>query len=138
MATSLFDDKRHQPNSDELRDVLGSSFSLWEQQLDYFYDTHDVIETDWKFYSKNSGWCLKVYNETGKNLAFLLPNKNYFIVTINMSTKIRDQMLHLDLSKHSIDLLNQAKVYSEGISVLFRVESSVELSEVLKILRYKG
>ena len=106
--------------------------------MDYFYDNHDVIETDWKFYSKNSGWCLKVFNEKGKNLAFLLPNNNYYIVTINMSVRSRDEVLHLNLSQRNRDLIEQAKVFSEGISVLFRVESKDHLADVLKVLSYKG
>jgi len=138
MATSIFDNKEYRPDDGDVRNALGSCFALWENLMDYFYESHEIVETDWKFYSKNSGWCLKIFNEKGKNLAFLLPNDEHFIVTINMSVKSRDEILNLNLSQRNISLLKEAKVFSEGISVLFLIKVRTDLSDVLKVLSYKG
>ena len=137
MATSFFDKKDLQPNNSDLEKVLESCFILWKSLMDFFYDSYEVVETDWKFYSKNAGWCLKICDEKGKNLAFLLPNSNYFIVTINMSVKVRDQIVHTDLSSQNLKLLEDAKIFSEGISVLLRVSTKADLLDVIKVLDFK-
>ena len=138
MATSIFDRKEYQPNNNDLERVLKSCFVVWHNLLDFFYQNHDVIETNWKFYSKNSGWCLKVNNEKGKNLAYLLPNDDYFMVCINMSESVRTRVLSLNLTEQNRKLIEDAKVYKEGISVLFRITFANDLKDIETVLNFKG
>ena len=134
MATSIFDKKDQQPDEDSVEKVLKSNYSVWEQLIEYLHDKHEVIETEWKFYSKNSGWCLKISNEKGKNLIFLLPNDNYFIATINMSVKIKELVLQANISTDNKKLVGDSKIYMEGISVLFMVNDKIDLEDVKTIL----
>lgn len=134
MATSIFDKKDQQPDEDDLEEVLKTSLCIWELFMDYLKSKHDVIETEWKFYSKNSGWCLKISNEKGKNIAFLLPNNNYFIITINMGVKIKEQVLQTNISEKNKKVIESAKIYVEGISVLFIIKTVKDLEDIETIL----
>jgi len=137
MATSIFDKKEQQPNENDLEKVLKTSIDVWEHLIDYLKDKHEVIETEWKFYSKNAGWCLKISNEKGKNIVFLLPNDNYFIVTVNMGVKIKEQVLQSNISDENKKIIENTKIYAEGISTLFTIKDKEDLEDIKTILNIR-
>jgi len=134
MATSILDKKEQQPNDNDLEKVLKANIGLWEHLIEYLQDKHEVIETEWKFYSKNAGWCLKISNEKGKNLIFLLPNDNYFIATINMAVRIKEQVLQSNISTENKKIIENTKIYTEGISSLFVIKGKNDLEDIKTIL----
>ena len=134
MATSIFDNKDQQPNENNVEKVLKSNYNVWEHIIEYLQSKHEVIETEWKFYSKTAGWCLKISNEKGKNLMFLLPNDNYFIATINMGVKIKEQVLQSNISDENKKIIENTKIYAEGISALFEIKNKTDLEEIKTIL----
>ena len=134
MATSIFDKKEEQPNENDVEKVLKSNFNVWEHFIEYLQSKHEIIETEWKFYSKNAGWCLKISNEKGKNIVFLLPNENYFIVTVNMGVKVKEQVLQADISDENKKIIEETKIYAEGISVLFTIKDKNNLEDIKMIL----
>ena len=137
MATSIFDKKEEKPNDNDLEKVLKTNFNVWEDFVEYLQSKHEVIETEWKFYNKNSGWCLKISNEKGKNIVFLLPNDNYFIVTVNMGVKTKQKVLKTNISEENKELIENAKVYVEGISVLITIRDKKDLEDVKTILNIR-
>ena len=134
MATSIFDKKEQQPNNNDIEKMLNSKFNVWEYFIEYLQSKHEVIETEWKFYSKNAGWCLKISNEKGKNIVFLLPNDNYFIVTVNMGVKVKEQVLQANISDENKKLIEDTKIYAEGISALFTIKDKKDLEDIKTIL----
>ena len=137
MATSIFDNKDQQPNEDDLKKVLKSKIDVWNHLFKILEDKYGIIKTEWKFYSKKAGWSLKVSNEKGKNLIFLLPNDNYFIATINMGVKIKEQVLQSDISDKNKKLIEESKIYTEGISTLFKITNKDDLEDMITILRIR-
>ena len=137
MATSIFDKKEEMPTKVGLELVLDSNLVVWQELMGYLEDNYGALVSEWKYYSKNAGWCLRVANATGKNLVFLLPNDDRFMVNINMSVKVRDKVLAVGLSDINTDLLVDAKVYTEGVSILVDVSSADDLEDVKTILRVR-
>ena len=137
MATSIFDKKEQQPNENDIEKVLNSKFNVWEYFIEYLQNKHEGIEIEWKFYSKNAGWCLKISNEKGKNIVFLLPNDNYFIVTVNMGVKIKEQVLQSNISDENKKIIENTKIYAEGISTLFTIKDKEDLEDIKTILNIR-
>ncbi len=137
MATSLFDQKDQLPTQELLHRALGQSLSLWEESIAFLERRQAGIVSEWKFYSKKAGWCLKLANSKGKNLLFLLPQDGYFIATVNMGEKLREQVLQLDLQEKNKQLIRDATVYAEGISVLFSIQDADDLADLKLLLEQK-
>ncbi len=133
MAIGVFVSKEQEPIDEMVKQALHLNFALWQDVIGYLKEQYGTIESEWKFYSKKSGWCLKIASEK-RNLLFLLPCDNYFIATVNMGESVREKVLSADIGKKSKELIKDAKVYMEGISVPFSVHNEIDLNEVKSIL----
>lgn len=136
MATSIFDNKKTVPTDEDLEDVLKSSLTVWNDLLDYLENEYGALSKEWKFYSKNSGWSYRIASEK-RNLLFLLPNIDFFIVTVNMGVKISKIVLDSDISNETKDIIKQTKIYREGISILIKVENKDDLEDIKAILKIR-
>jgi len=61
----------------------------------------------------------------------------YFIITINMGVKTKEQALSSGISEENKTFIRNAKVYAEGISVLFTITKREDLDDIMKILSIK-
>jgi hypothetical protein len=135
MATSIYDNKNNIPNDDNL-DILKTSYPTWNHLIDFLEHKYGNLNTEWKFYSKNSGWCFKISNDK-KNLLFLLPNDDYFIINVNMSTAISKKILKDNIKNSTKLLIEQAKQYVEGISILLEIRNNKDLDDIKTILNVR-
>lgn len=133
MATSIYDNKAIVPNEEDLEKVLKNSYETWNHLIDCLEQVYGSLSTEWKFYSKNSGWCFKV-SDAKRNLLFLLPNDDYFLVNINMSVKVGEQVLKTNISNDIKELIQKAKPYMEGISILIEIRNKNNLDDVKTVL----
>ena len=136
MATSIFDKKEYQPEYNDLQNALKSSGCAWEGFIEYLQERYGVIETEWKFYSKSAGWCLRVFGEK-RNIVFLSPNDNFFVTTVNMGVKVKEQILRSNISECNKKLIDDAAIYAEGISVLFTIKNEDDLNDIKTILNIR-
>lgn len=134
MSKSIFDDKSSKPTELELQQVLGKQNKEWQGFINYIQENYGNIIQEWKFYSKSAGWCLRVSENKGRNIVFLLPNKDYFIVTINFGTKIVNDILKSRVTDINKQKVMDAKVYMEGISILIEVRNNKDLDDIKMIL----
>lgn len=134
MATSIFDKKEEQPTDNDIKEALKKCIDVWDNLIEYLKYKYECINSEWKFYSANAGWCLRISNKKGKNILFLLPNSNYFIATVNMSVKVKEEVLVSSISKENKMLIEVAKVYMEGLSVLFPIIDKKDIEDIKTIL----
>jgi len=133
MATSIFDNKEIVPNDEDLENILKSSLDAYSKLMSYLENEYGSLTNEWKFYSKNAGWTLRISNKK-RNLVFLSPNEDYFLVTVNMGLKVSEIALDSDISDNTKDIIKQAKVYTEGISILIEVKNEEDLDDIKTIL----
>ncbi|MCL2116258.1 MAG: DUF3788 domain-containing protein [Methanobrevibacter sp.] len=137
MATSIFDIKEIIPNDEDLEGVLKSSLDTFNKLISYLKSEYGSLNKEWKFYSKNAGWTLRISNKK-RNLVFISPNDDYFLVNINMSVKVSKIVLDLDdVSDNTKELIKQGKVYAEGTSVLIEVRNKEDLEDIKTILNIR-
>jgi hypothetical protein len=136
MATSIFDNKEIVPNEDDLKNVLKDKIEVWNQLISYLEEEYGSLTGEWKFYSKNAGW---TYRVTGKkrNLVFLSPNDEYFLVTINMSVKVSKILLDMDFKEEIKKIIKETKAYREGLSVLIEIKSENDLEDIKTMLNVR-
>lgn len=136
MATSIFDIKEIVPEEDDLEKVLKDSIDLWNQLMNYLEEEYGPITSEWKFYSKKSGWSYRVSNKK-RNLIFLIPNDEYFIATINMSLKVVQILLDIDLPEEIKNTIKTTKNYKEGKSVLINIKNEKDLKNIKTMLEIR-
>ena len=133
MATSIFDNKEIVPNDEDLENILKSSFDTYNKLISYLETEYGSLKKEWKYYSKNAGWTLRISGEK-RNLLFLSPNDDYFLVNVNMGVKVSKIVLDTDVSENTKDLIKQAKEYREGISILINIKNEENLEDIKTIL----
>jgi len=136
MPTSIFDNKEIVPNDEDLEDVLKSSLDTYNKLISYLENNYGQLTNEWKFYSKKAGWTLRISNKK-RNLLFLSPNEDYFLVTLNMGVKVSKMVLDSDVSDNTNELIKEAKVYAEGISILVEVRNEEDLEDIKTILNIR-
>jgi len=136
MATSIFDKKENQPTDSDLESALKTSLGVWDSFFDYLRDRYGAVKTEWKFYSKNAGWTLKVIGEK-RTITFLSPNDGHFFATVGMGAKGKEQALQADISQRNKELIEEARVYAEGWTILVKVDKETDLDDVKTILNIR-
>jgi len=133
MATSIFDEKEYQPTDNDLEQALKSSIAVWDLLFDYLRYHYGNLETEWKFYSKKAGWTLRITDSTGKNILFLSPNDNHFLVTVNMSEAVKEKVLQADISEENKAILKNAKVCITA-PLLTTIKDKKDLEDIKTVL----
>lgn len=136
MATSFYDDKNIIPNVENVPVILKDCFSVWQELIKYLEDSYGELTFEWKFYGKSSGWSYRISSKK-RNLVFLLPNEDYFLVNINMGVKVATKVLEANIDEEIKTMLANAKVYQEGTGVLLKITKVEDLNNIKTILQIR-
>lgn len=133
---SYFMDKSEKPQKDTLLKVLGKTGPLWTQLRNDLEHEYGKLTEDWKFYSKKSGWTLKLLQKK-RNLFFMMPQEGYFHITFVFGDKAVSEVEKSDLPKDIIETLVNAKKYMEGRGLTVQVKNSKDVQNVKKLVDIK-
>jgi hypothetical protein len=125
MEERQFCNKSSKPTNDNIKKVLASVFSYYNQ----FMENTKTFSKEWN-YSKSSGWIQKVFDNK-KALLYLIPLNNQFIISMTVRENEREILLNdkeIDFHKEQ---LKQAKKYSEGYAMRFSVTDKESFSRTL-------
>jgi len=122
MAKSVFDNKMMLPNDETLENELGPSRQLLSRITDHIESEYGRITPEWKFYGKSTGWILKLQTER-KNVMFVKPQKESFIVAITLGERAIKAALDSGLSNCIKEDLKAAKKYVEGRTIQIVVDT---------------
>ncbi|MFC1683404.1 DUF3788 family protein [Candidatus Zixiibacteriota bacterium] len=136
MSISSFDDKTNKPANDTLFKVLGASGKYWRQLKKHLEENYGPITEDWKFYSQQSGWTLKMLRKK-RNLFFFTPLKGHFQLTFIFGDRAVAAVEKSELPKDMIDKLKKAKKYMEGRGLQVEIKSREDLEKVKKLVETK-
>jgi len=86
MSHSAFLDRSLKPDDAEIFKTLGPKVKYWKELKQHIEETYGPVTEEWKFYSKKSGWTLKVLLKK-RNLFFFIPLKDHFLMTFIFGDK---------------------------------------------------
>ena len=136
MSSSIFIEKSKKPNKTKLTEALGSSSSLWEDIKSFIKENFGEFVEEWKFYSKKSGWTLKLLRKK-RNLFFFIPQEGHFKITFVFGDKAVSAVEKSNLPKSIISDLVNARKYMEGRGLQIDVTSQADVKHIKKLLKIK-
>jgi len=135
MSIGVFSDKDHQPTSREVFDALGSKKPLWEQLTQFIADNYQM-PGDLSFGGKKYGWNVW-YRRSGKTLASLYPQQEYFVAQIVLGKDQTEQALTLNLGKNVRQVIEDAPQLHDGRWLFIRVRSKKDVKDIEQLLQIK-
>ncbi|MBS3990683.1 MAG: DUF3788 family protein [Erysipelothrix sp.] len=137
MEEIVFIEKDLIPNDKMLIEALKDSYTRYVKILENLNSMSPNIHTEWKYYGKKIGWLLK-HLDSNRNIFFLVVNDGSFKLSFTFGEKIVSSILSsADVRDHTKKLLENAKRYAEGTTIIISVDSDSDVEEVIRLLKYK-
>jgi len=136
MPDYLFLDKSKQPTERQLEAAIADTYEYWNEIKNKIAESYGDTKSEWKFYSKKSGWTLKTLLKK-RNLFFFQPFANYFSLTFVFGDKAVNVIEESDVSEALKRVLRDAKKYVEGRGLSIEVKTRNELVEIIKLIDIK-
>jgi hypothetical protein len=137
MPHSIFVERDLKPNPATLAEVLGDSHPLWLQIKENLNHSFGELTEEWKYYGAKSGWLLKMLKKK-RNLFFLIPLEDYFVISFVFGDKAVTQIFEADLPDELKSTLRNARKYAEGRGLPVEVRSEKEVEQVKKLVEIKA
>ena len=116
------------PSDKALKSSLGAAFEFYHE-LNMLASNY---KKDWVFL-KGTGWVLFVNNEN-KDLFYLIPQSNYFLISLTLSEKERKGFLNDQDLQLLHDDIESASKFSEGYAMQFAINSKIALDRFKQLL----
>lgn len=134
MDISIFTDKAVEPNLDDLKNNLDSTFDLWQQIVKIVKEQYPNPKEEWNYPGKKYGWSFRLKDKK-RAIIYLLPRQGYFKVGFVFGQKASDQIMASDINSAIKEDLAAAKKYAEGrgIHILTTKESLSDIKTLIEI-----
>jgi hypothetical protein len=129
MEERPFSRKALPPTDDLISKELAAVAPSYRQLM----DVTSAFSTEWIF-SKNSGWIQKVYDKK-KALLYLVPLSDEFTLSMTVREREREILLRDSEISSLREQLAQAKKYSEGYAMQFRITNKKSFSECVRFVK---
>jgi len=136
MSTSFFDDKSNPPDEIDLAAALGDTRTFWRDIRSLLEDHYGPLVEDWKFYSKKSGWIMKLLRRK-RNLFFSTPMDGYFNVSFVFGDKAVARVQESCLPEDIVSNLVNARKYAEGRGVQIEVRAPEDVEHIVTLTGIK-
>lgn len=136
MEEYLFLDKTSEPTDEQLKDVLSDSYKYWTEIQEEISSKYGETISEWKFYTKKTGWTRKTLLKK-RNLFFFKPYNNHFKLTFIFGDKAVGAIEKSDVSEELIKELLSAKKYAEGRGLTVEVSKKSNLKNIYKLIDIK-
>jgi hypothetical protein len=136
VTTSVFVDKLNPPDETVLAAALGDAMTLWRDIRNRLEGRYGALVEDWKFYSKKSGWTMKLLLKK-RNLFFSFPQDGCFSVSFVFGDKAVALVQQSSLPETIVSDLVNARKYAEGRGVLIEVKSPEDVGYIVKLVEIK-
>lgn len=136
MDASIFDSKLIKPDDSVLRHELGKSKEYFDSICEYIESEYRDLNPEWKYYSKKSGWILKLFNKK-RNVLFIVHCSGYFRTAFTFGDKAANLVFASSLPDNIKEGLKSAKKYSEGRTIQLEIKSNTDLGHILQLIKIK-
>jgi hypothetical protein len=124
-----------QPTAEEVAVALGATAEVWKQLVDWLAE-QGVAGQEWKSVSLKYGWSLRLKLKK-RTIVYLSPCNGCFRVAFVLGDRAVAAARQSDLSKSTLELLNEATRYAEGTGIRLIVKGSKDLAAIRKLTLIK-
>lgn len=121
-----------EPTDADLRESLAKSYTALETLL----QRNHQFRPEWKYYGAKLGWSLKLFDGK-RNLCFIAPQENHFIVAFVLGARGVEQALASQLPERLKQEIRTARTYAEGRGIRVTVRTTRDLAPVQQLLEIK-
>lgn len=136
MALSAFGDKSCEPQSSELRAVLGRSAARWDELIAQLEAAFSPLALDWNFGGAKWGWILRL-KQKKRTVLYLTPCKRHFIAGFALGQKAVDAARAIPLDNSVLAVIDAAPKYPEGRGVRIEVRTKRDAEYVKQLADVK-
>jgi len=123
------------PTSEEVSAALGSTAAVWKQLVDWLAQ-QGFEDQEWKSVSLKYGWGLRMKLKK-RTIVYLGPCDGCLRVAFVLGDRAVAAARKSDLSKSTLQLLDEAPRYAEGTGLRLMVKASEDLVDVRKLALIK-
>ncbi len=135
MAISAFTDKNRPPSQEEIRNILGPAFPLWERLL-HFIAARYRMEGELSYGGKNYGWNLW-YRKSGKALVTLYPQQAGLVAQVVLGKDQVAKAMELSLGEKVGKMLRETPQLHDGKWLFIPVTDEREVQDIEQLLLVK-
>jgi hypothetical protein len=136
MTASIYTDMLVEPNDKMLTFDLADAKKYLDKIAEFIDSDYGDFQPEWKFYSKKSGWILKILTKK-RNILFVVPCANHFRVAFTFGDKASDLISISKLPDSIKKSLSEAKKYAEGRTIQIEVRTETDSDYVMELIRIK-
>ncbi|MGE5395090.1 MAG: DUF3788 family protein [Candidatus Saccharibacteria bacterium] len=136
MDISVFSNRKEIPTENNLQELIGDSFGLWEKIRYYVHMKYPGAVDQWVNPGEKYGWHLRIKDKK-RTIVYLLPTENYFKVALVYGQKATDVVMQSHVSDPIKSQLASAKVYAEGRGIKIDVTGKDILNDVEVLIDIK-
>lgn len=136
MDKSIFTDKKHTPDTNDLETALGTTFNLWNEVVAYAHQKYPATIDEWSYPGEKYGWSFKVKDKK-RALVYLLPRDAYFKVAMVFGPKAVDAIMESTVSEAIKQELQVAKAYAEGKGIRIEVRNESVVKDIFTLIDIK-
>jgi len=131
MFQNAFIGKPKKPTEAEVAQQLGPSKALWDQLLAELA-AENRIAGEWHSYSRKAGWSQRL-KLGARTILYLSPCQGTFWASFALGDKALKAARQSGLPKCMLEIIDQAKRYTEGTAVRIEVKGPDDVAVVKKL-----
>ncbi len=136
MALSVFADRSHQPDDEEVARVLASTAALWNELRAAIAARFGPVSETWGCSGKSTGWGLRVAGPK-RTVLYLTPQDGSFLASFALGERAVGAARDAGLSATVLDAIDAAPRYAEGRGVRLAVRSAGDVREIVRLAEVK-
>jgi hypothetical protein len=136
MALSIFEDKSHQPNPDEVRQVLGDTAAWWNEIVTFASQTYPPITELWNHAGAKYGWSLWL-KQKDRIVLYLTPQEGGFLAGVVLGEKAAQAAHDEGAPAAVLTAIDGAPKYAEGRGIRLPVSNAEDAATVQELVRLK-
>jgi hypothetical protein len=136
MEHSIFMDKSVTPSEEDLRNVLGDSYRLWQEIRKQVLSKYPGGNEEWNFPGKKYGWSFRIKDKK-RAIIYMLPRQDTFQVAFVFGNRAYEAIMQSRVSDEIKSNLSSARVYAEGRGIRIPVNDTGSLEDISTLLDIK-
>jgi len=136
VALTAFGDKGKQPTGEDLRSVLGKSYTAWARLIKIVSDRIPPISQVWGFTSASTGWGLRLKCRE-RVILYMTPREGHFLVSFALGAGAVAEAHVRQLPPAVLEAIEAAPQYAEGRGVRFEVQHAREVAALATLAEIK-
>jgi len=136
MPSSIFTEKNKKPEHEDLKKVLGKSYTFWEDIKEYILSKYPDGSEEWAYPGSSFGWNFRIKGKK-RVIAYFMPQDKYFMVSFVFGAVAADEIMKSKIAPEIKHLISSAKVYAEGRGIRIEVKSRAVLKDIKRLVDIK-